>query len=627
MFRSEGIKLYKDKMLVSFLVATLVIMVLFVPIGAGSYLVYNGSQESVNSSVSMAFLPPYFDLRDVSGENYVTSVRCQTGGTCWCHGVMAAVEGNLLITGNWEETGNPEEPNLAEYHLDWWNGFNKYNNDDDPGGGGLTVHEGGDYRVASAYIIRGEGAVYSEDANDETEYDDKWYYTVPARYDSSYQLFYPRDIEWYVAGSDLSNIDTIKYKLMSEGVIGTAMCFDYSFIVDYGSYYAHYQPSNSPYDPNHAVAICGWDDNKVTQASEDGAWLCKNSWGSWWGPEGGYFWISYYDKHCCQQPEMGAVSFQDVELQSYDYIYYHDYHGWRDTLTDIDEAFNAFIAEDDESLVAVSFFTAEDDVTYTVKIYDRFEGGDLLDLLAEKTGVISYTGFHTIDLDYPIPFTASDDFYIYLKLSSGGQPYDRTSDVPVLLGGSSRVIVKSAANPGESYYLSGSTWKDLYNYEFSNPSWDETANFCIKGLTGEYVTLVPNLECEGGFEWPAAKPGGTVTGSFIVENVGDPLSELDWEVTEWPNWGTWTFTPISGNNLKPEDGEFQVDVEVIAPDDQNTEFTGEIKVVNKEDSSDYEIILVYLKTSKNQAYNFNLFGGSYWSSSQRYMSQYKYLIQ
>ena len=407
-----------------------------------------------------------YDLRD---DGYVTSVKSQSGGTCWCHGTMAAIESNLLITGNWAAAGETGEPNLAEYHLDWWNGFNQHNNDDrvPPSGGGLTVHQGGDYLIAAAYTARGEGAVRESDNGE-----GYWYSNTPPREPAGYNKFYPRHIEWYTLGSGLSGIETIKGAVQTHGAVGTCMYYSSSFI----SGTTHYQPSTDSNDPNHSIAIVGWNDAKVTQAPSPGAWLCKNSWGSGWG-ESGYFWISYYDKHACRHPEMGAVSFQDVELNTFTGAYYHDYHGWRDTLTGASTAFNAFTATSDDPLAAISFYTAAADADYTARVYDVFAGGALSGLLAEVTGTFEGRGFHTVDLPGLVSLTQGDDFFLYVEVSDGGQAYDCTSEVEVLLGsGGSGTTVVSASEAGQSYYLSGTTWMDLHAY-------NDTANFCIKGLT------------------------------------------------------------------------------------------------------------------------------------------------
>ena len=97
-----------------------------------------------------------------------------------------------------------------------------------------------------------------------------------------------------------------------------------------------------------------------------------------------------------------------------------------------------------------------------------------------------------------------------------------------------------------------------------------------------------------------------MSGSFNVSNSGDPGSELNWEIESYPDWGDWSFDPSSGTGLTPENSPITIDVEVVAPDEQNTEFEGEVKIVNSDDESDFCTIPVYLKTPVSSFYQWFL---------------------
>jgi hypothetical protein len=103
------------------------------------------------------------------------------------------------------------------------------------------------------------------------------------------------------------------------------------------------------------------------------------------------------------------------------------------------------------------------------------------------SGTFERKGLHTVDLGTPVAFSAGESFAVSLELSRGGQPYDTTSEVNVLLGASYRALVRSSAAPGESYYWDGGAWVDLTDF-------DPDANFCIKALTDDLSFLLDPLE-------------------------------------------------------------------------------------------------------------------------------------
>ena len=115
----------------------------------------------------------------------------------------------------------------------------------------------------------------------------------------------------------------------------------------------------------------------------------------------------------------------------------------------------------------------------------------------------------------------------------------------------------------------------------------------------------PDLECEGEIVKKIVAPGVTVTGSFTVENIGEPGSLLDWEVTDWPDFGTdWIFNPSSGEDLTPEDGSIIVEVAFTAPTpDVPSYYGGVIKVCAVGNPDDKDLIAVNINVGRNRAVN------------------------
>ncbi|MBN1860335.1 MAG: aryl-sulfate sulfotransferase [Candidatus Thermoplasmatota archaeon] len=120
----------------------------------------------------------------------------------------------------------------------------------------------------------------------------------------------------------------------------------------------------------------------------------------------------------------------------------------------------------------------------------------------------------------------------------------------------------------------------------------------------DYVPLVeppepkiPDLDCTGSLSWSKVKPGETVTGSFQLQNIGGADSLLNWTLNGSSiTWGIWSFTPDSGENLRPEDGPITIEVTVIAPNEKKSKFEGYLHVENRQNSSDFDVVPILLNT-------------------------------
>jgi len=156
-------------------------------------------------------------------------------------------------------------------------------------------------------------------------------------------------------------------------------------------------------------------------------------------------------------------------------------------------------------------------------------------------------------------------------------------------------------NDDAVYYISDDPpyWFEL-RYPSAHPYHGESIDMSFR-ITGEDEPK-PAICCKGNLKWSNIKPGATLTGTFEVGNCGETGSLLDWEITSWPGWGTWTFVPASGTGL-PAGSYTTVTVTVIAPNTAGT-FTGDVVVCNKDDPTDCCKIPVTLQTPRGRTINF-----------------------
>jgi len=217
----------------------------------------------------------------------------------------------------------------------------------------------------------------------------------------------------------------VKELITDYGAVGTGLFYEAT------QYYENPQKTCYNYTgtagkPNHSVTIIGWDDNYSADnfkrtPEANGAFLVKNSWGSYHS-EGRscYVWVSYYDKFITSQ--FFATDYE-IENNIYDNVYQYDGMGWtqnglvkNDTVLCISK-FNA--EKMSEKLSAVSFYTANDGMTAEILVN---VSGDMYDKNAYVPVSKEYyetAGYYFVDFE-PITLLRSE-YYVAVRLTGEGE--------------------------------------------------------------------------------------------------------------------------------------------------------------------------------------------------------------
>ena len=280
----------------------------------------------------------------------------------------------------------------------------------------------------------------------------------------------------------------IKQLIKEYGGVGMSY-YDDNQYYDYStnSYYSKVSDNT-----NHAISVVGWDDDKVTNSSNKGAWLVRNSWGSDEYSHFGYFWMSYdepsiYDRvyalDCVSDTGSSDDDFYDHNYQ-YDLSAYSQY-GWIGDGKSSTIA-NIFTATGTQLLKAVGVETQNPNINYTVNIYTDIadssnpESGTLV---RTQTGSFTYQGFHTIKMDNPLMLTKGEVFSVVIKLESmdgkSGAYYVMESNYN--LGNAASWYC--GAEKGQSF-IYGNGWNDTFEH------WK--ANVRIKAYTDDVKIQKPS---------------------------------------------------------------------------------------------------------------------------------------
>ena len=485
-------------------------------------------------------IPRSYDSRDhrnESGLPIIPPVRNQGNyGTCWAFSTIGMFETslrsqNLVIT---EEESNLSEAALAYFTLNLKNVTNSNKYMDKPG------YQGRDYTEINVEFFKKLGreadANFANCGGNQVEpliAASTYMGVVKENADTNYNqvrniiengldgkyAYNSNDFE--IGNAQFINkedTDLIKKAIMKNGSVGANYCEarDEYNCHKFGDDYYYLSDWWNVGSANHAILIVGWDDNipkerfytedvyndgedDARQATHNGGWLIRNSWGdSNEFMNAGYFWISYDDVSL----ENTFYTVEAIPKDTYKYNYHYDgSSNDHDGVLSGAAMGNVFqvSSTEDQVLQAVNI-ALQDPGEMDIEIYtntNKMKSPTDGSKVTTKRFSTQTAGIFTIDLDKDVFLKKGTYFSIILSPHNSG--IGMFIDNVLIYEGSARTCYNEIAL-GQSFYLNanGTAWIDLNakdTKKINNITYGQ--NYRIRALTNP-TDIIISFDANGG---------------------------------------------------------------------------------------------------------------------------------